>query len=262
MKKLGILSIVLTVLLIISATVNITLFIKDDDRAINTGGVIIADGSVQELLTVQGEGIIAASADVAYVQIGVENKDKDVSKAQKENANIATAVLKAIKGKGLEDEDISTTNYSIEPRYDYKGDNDILTPEAYVVANTFKLRIKDIDMIGEIIDAAIAAGANRAYNIYFDIQKPKKLRDEALTYAVKNARIKADLLAEAAGMEIVGIKNITDNTYGAQVYGGDANWNMSYAREEMAVQSVTPFSSGELNVRANVTIEYILQPKD
>lgn len=239
MKKLGILSIVLAVLLIISATVNITLFIKDDDKTMSTGGVIVADGMVQEnLLTVQGEGIIAASADVAYVQIGVENKDKDVSKAQSENANIATAVLKAIKGKDLKDEDISTTNYSIEPRYDYKGDNDILTPESYIVANIFKLRIKDIDTVGEIIDAAIAAGANRAYNIYFDIQKPKQLRDEALTYAVKNARIKADLLAEAAGMEIVGIKSITDNTYGAQVYGGDANWNMSYAREEMAVQSV------------------------
>ncbi len=224
----------------------------DNDAVVVTGNT---PAETVSTISVSGTCEISVPADVGYIQLGVETQNKDVKEAQDENAQAMENIIEAVKKLGLKDEDITTSNYSIYPHYDYSNGSRTEEPDYYVVSNTVKLRVKDLDILGDVIDIATDAGANRAYNIYFDAEDTVASQDDALKKAVEDALRKADIIAQSAGVEVIGIKAITDQTYYNTGYY-DYAVAKSYDMEEESYS--TPIMSGEVNVTANVHLEVLI----
>lgn len=163
-------------------------------------------------VTVRGQGEVKASPDSARINIGVITQAKSAKEAQSQNNRIAKAVIAAIKDQGIPKENIQTREYGVWPQHD----NNERSITGYRVNHTLSVRGVTMEKIGAVIDAAIAAGANRIYGISFEKEDRAISEREALMKAVADARERATALAEAAGKKVLRVVSI--NEAGAQPY--------------------------------------------
>ena len=202
-------------------------------------------------ITVTGSASVTLKADYARISVGVSSKAATVEQAANENNAAIFAVIDALKEAGVAEEDIATSNYSVYAEYDYASfGGQKLT--GYNVTNQLTVIIRDMDHIGATLDKATAAGANNIYNIEFLSTKADEAQDEATVYAVQDAMRRAKLLASAAGLNLGGIKSISDTvaSYGIVT--------RSYASKLDAVagNSILP---DDTSVSASVTIVFELK---
>lgn len=208
-------------------------------------------GDVEDsnIVSVQGNGEIKVAPDVAYIQIGVETRDKNAQKAQEENKAIMDKVTNEIK-KFLEDgTDIQTSQYSIYRSYDYNDEN---KDEYYVVNNSLSVTLKNIDNLGKVIDAASTAGSNKISNINFGVQDEQKYYNLALKNAMESAKVKAETIMTTFGKKPGIPKKVTETGS----YGGVLRSNVAFDEVMLKSNSVTPIEAGEITITANVTVEY------
>lgn len=202
-------------------------------------------------ITVTGSASVTLKADYARISVGVSSKAATVEQAANENNVAIYAVIEALKEAGVAEEDIATSNYSVYAEYDYASfGGQKLT--GYNVTNQLTVIIRDMEHIGATLDKATAAGANNIYNIEFLSTKADEAQDEATVYAVQDAMRRAKLLASAAGLNLGGIKSISDTvaSYGIVT--------RSYASKLDAVagNSILP---DDTSVSASVTIVFELK---
>lgn len=202
-------------------------------------------------ITVTGSASVTLKADYARISVGVSSKAATVEQAANENNAAIFAVIEALKEAGVAEEDIATSNYSVYAEYDYASfGGQKLT--GYNVTNQLTVIIRDMAHIGATLDKATAAGANNIYNIEFLSTKADEAQDEATVYAVQDAMRRAKLLASAAGLNLGGIKSISDTvaSYGIVT--------RSYASKLDAVagNSILP---DDTSVSASVTIVFELK---
>ncbi len=199
-------------------------------------------------ITVTGTGMVTLTPDVAYVYIGVQTQDASASTAMDDNNARAQAVIDAIKSLGVEDKDIQTTNFSIypEPVYD---DNYNQIGVTYVVDNTVYVTVRDLGILGELLDGAFRAGANQIYSISFDVADKTEAVSQARLAAVENARRQADELAAATGVTIGDVQTISyyDSTPSPVYYE---------ARAALDKVSSVPVEAGSMQITTTVTIVY------
>ncbi|AEE96374.1 SIMPL domain-containing protein [Mahella australiensis] len=210
----------------------------------------------KSILTAAGEGKVMAKPDRATINMGVQIDDKDAKTAQTQNAQKMDAVVKKLKALGISDEDIKTSQYNVFPQYDYSEDKSTL--RGYQVVNMVNVTIKDTAKLGDIIDQATQAGANRMDSIAFTISEPDKYYNEAIAKAIEQAKEKANVMANTAGVKIKATINVSETTAGYQpVYdmGG-----MEYAKDLATTAAApTPIASGQLEVKANVVVTFEIQ---
>jgi uncharacterized protein YggE len=210
--------------------------------------VAVADDAT---ITVTGSASVTLKADYARISVGVSSKAATVEQAANENNAAIYAVIDALKEAGVAEEDIATSNYSVYAEYDYASfGGQKLT--GYNVTNQLTVIIRDMEHIGATLDKATAAGANNIYNIEFLSTKADEAQDEATVYAVQDAMRRAKLLASAAGLNLGGIKSISDTvaSYGIVT--------RSYASklDAAAGNSILP---DDTSVSASVTIVFELK---
>lgn len=211
-------------------------------------------------ITVQGSGSVNVKPDVAYLNLGVSAVRRESQEAITENARIADAVIAAVRAQNIAEKDIQTSEYSIEPSYTQKRivKNGATTVESlfrgYNVRNVVRVTVRDLDGIGKIIDAAGRAGANAHFDLSFGLRKDEKARDEALRDAIGDAQRKANAVAITLGREIelVSLVEKDDVEEGRASYYGGAGFG--------GVARSTTIQSGELTIRATVTMRYALLP--
>ena len=210
---------------------------------------VVADGAT---ITVTGSASVTLKADYARVSVGVSTTAKTVDEATQQNNATIHAVIEALKNAGIAEEDIVTNSYSVHAQYDYSSFSSEQKLTGYNVTNQLTVIIRDMEHIGATLDKATAAGANNIYNIQFLSTKADEAQDEATVYAVQDAMRRAKLLAGAAGLELGGIKSISDATpsYGIVT--------RSYASKLDAVagNSILP---DDASVSASVTIVFELK---
>jgi hypothetical protein len=203
-------------------------------------------------LTVTANGTVKVAPDVAYTTIGVVTQKKKMQDAQTANKELMNAVIAALKGSGLTDEDIRTINYSVYPVYDYS--DGVSKINMFEVNNTVELTMRDIDKVGEYLDVAATAGANTSYSVRFDILDREPFYNQALTAAMESARAKADTMAAAGGCVIVKPVEVTEGY----------TYNTVYREYEMAAadkmdEGVTYVSAGQLDITATVSVIYEIE---
>ena len=198
-------------------------------------------------ITVTGTGIVTLPADQLSVRFLVRTSEWNVNLARNKNAEITTKVIDKIKELGLASEDITTVDYRISQ------DNSNSYPGKYTVVNYIQVLIRDISKAGDIIDNAVANGANGLTSFsYSATENPNAIR-EARTLAVQNAQDAATLIAGASGCKVLEVLDISEG------YNPSSYNRATGTAKLMAVNSYsTPIEAGNVEVSSTVTITYSL----
>jgi len=207
-------------------------------------------------ITVNGTGEVRVSADTAIISLGVNARDKDVLKAQQRVNETIAAIRTALIEQGVKEENINTDFINIYPLYDYSNDQEQLA--AYNASSTLAIKVTDMESVGSLIDVCFAAGANTLNGISFSASDTEEAKTEAMKKAVTDAKKKAEILAEASGLKIIGIEIISEGG----VYSYQNNVGNVYAKgvddivEETEADAGTVVQSAKLIVSASVSITF------
>ncbi len=213
----------------------------------NTSAIATEDKK-HHIVTVQGEGTVKVSPDIAYISIGVETNHKDSKIAQKENSGRMNAVMSELKRLGLKDDDIKTMNYSISPDYRWENDKNVLN--GYRVSNIAQVTIRNIEDCGKILDAVAQKDANCVYGVQFSVSDTEKAYKDALLVALKNAKEKAEFMTGYFGFEHIYPISIVENSIGGYHL---QKYNSVSAMDTVAS---TPINPGQMEISASITVEF------
>ncbi len=204
-------------------------------------------------ISVSGSGQAVLTPDIAYITIGVRTENANASEAVAANSTATDKVIQALKAQGIDAKDIRTTNFSIYPQQQYDN-NGKLVSTTFVVENQVYVTIRDLDKIGQILDAAVKAGANTIYGITFDVQDKSAALAEARKDAVDNANAAAEELAAAAGVKIVEVQSITSSSSSPSPLP-------MFARVATAAEAApsVPISTGQLTFTVDVQMVYTIE---
>jgi uncharacterized protein YggE len=212
---------------------------------------IILPNGYQDQIRVAGTATITSAPDIATAEIGVQTFAEELDAAVVENNEKADAIIAALRQQGVAEKDIQTSRFSIYPQRDYKNDRpDVII--GYQVDNMVSATLRDLPAIGEVLQSAIDAGANNIHGINFTLDDPTALRDEARAEAIKDARRRADIMAEAAGIEVGKVVSITETSYPGPII----------AREEYdaaVAKSNVPIEPGELELTIQVEVVFAIE---
>ncbi|MBI2330897.1 MAG: SIMPL domain-containing protein [Chloroflexi bacterium] len=204
-------------------------------------------------LNVSGLGVVYLTPDIVYINIGVNTQRENAAEAVDFNKGQTSAVIQAIKDFGVDAKDIRTTNFSIwsNPQYDEFGQ---ITGTNYSVDNTVNVTVRDLDKLGDLLDAAIQAGANNIYSIQFDVEDKTEATKESRTQAVEDAKVEAQELADTAGVSLLQIESINYYESSPPPYfegkGGGGGG---------AAESAVPIQPGQLAISVTVNITYSIK---
>ena len=207
-------------------------------------------GKKMSRLIVSGQGEARVAPDLAEIQLGVTSQAESAAEAMQQNSEQQGAVIDALKNAGIEAANIQTSGLRLNPRMEYP-ENGAPTINGYEASNMVTIRVTDVSMLGEVLDSIVAAGANQIQGINFQRDDAEETADDALRAAVEDARRKADIMAEAAGMRLGPVISLRDTP----IANGPAPMMM---RAEAARGAATPIEAGELSLSAQVQVEYAL----
>ena len=211
-----------------------------------------APGPGPAVISVSGQGRADVAPDMAVVNIGIVTTGKTAQLAQAENAKVASDVTAALGQLGIFSKDIQT-HYTMSPVYE-KGD--YRKAVGYRANNTVTVTVNDVAKAGQVIDAALSSGATDVNGLSFGLKDAKSVRNTALQMAVQDARSKADAIAAALGVKIVGIQNVKEDG------GNFARYEVANARLaklDGAAMADTPVNAGTVEVNAEVHIDFQIQ---
>ncbi len=208
-----------------------------------------------QTLTVTGIGVVETAPDTAAVRLGVEVLRKTAQEAQTDNAGIMQKVISAMEKLNISKDRIATSNFNIWPELKYES-NQAAKLVGYRCSDQITITLDDVKLVSKVIDSGITAGATSISGIQFSKKDDLEAKKTALEKAVKEAQAKAQALAAAAGRKIKSIKNIVESNAVLIVPENDL------AIRSMATNSgvtATPISSGMVEIRGGVTINYIIE---
>ena len=215
-----------------------------------------ATNSDVRTISTSATGEVYATPDRANIYLGVQTQNADVVVAQQENAQIMNRVVDSIMATGVPKENIKTSGYSVYPVYDQSSNLFGQKVKYYQVTNTVQVTLTDVEKTGEVIDAAIASGANQVQNIAFSLspEKEQSLRAEVLSEAVNRTRADADAVAAALEVTIIGVQDATVGGY----YPPVMYKSVSAGAADMTSPVPTPVEPGQVTVSATVSVDYLI----
>jgi uncharacterized protein len=223
-------------------------------------GPVVAAGNT--LLTLSAEGRSNRKPDLAQFSAGVTSMGKNAGAALAANAADMNQVIAALKRAGIADRDIQTSNLSLNPVYQPQRQlpNGMMEPQqpkiiGYQVNNQVNVRQRNLAEFGRVIDTLVAAGANQVNGPNFQMDDPDAALDEARIEAMKKARARATLFAQAAGLRVVRILTISESG------GYMPQPQVMYARAMKAdMAESSPVAAGEVSLQSSVSVLFELAP--
>ncbi len=208
----------------------------------------------EHTISVSGTGRVTLSPDVADISVGVQVTATKVKDARAQAATKMTAVIAALKAAGIADKDIQTSNVSLSPVYDYGANANPPRVTGYQVANTVTATVRDLDKVSDALDGAMAAGATSIGGINFRVDNQTAPAAQARDLAMKDAKVKADALAKAAGVSITGVASISEQvTTPPQPIRYDLA-----AGSAAAPEKATPVQTGTNEIDIVVSVVYLI----
>jgi uncharacterized protein len=210
----------------------------------------------RSIINVSATGETAIAPDLAYLSLAVMRESPTAREALTANNAAMGEVLAAMKAFGLEDRDLQTSNFSINPVYVYPNPDQPQTPPkitGYQVSNGLTVRVRDLAKLGEILDQAVTLGVNSGGGVTFGNDKPEEAIKSARIEAMKEAVDKAKTLVEAAGAKLGKIISVNENFNQPQPMA------MMAARMEMAdapAPKSVPMAAGESSYSVNVNVAF------
>lgn len=209
--------------------------------------------SLPRTITVVGEGKVKVEPDIARVTIGVDVMRPTVKEASAANKELIDAVLAALKEAGVASEDMQTSGFSVyAERFGPSGP----LPEDevnYRVTNNVSLVVRDLTKVGDVLDAAIEAGANNIYGVEFALDDPNTVESEARAKAIDDAKAKAAELAELNDVELGQVISVSEVIGNMGFFGGSFSQTAALAMGGGGGPSIQP---GQLSLVMQLQVVY------
>jgi len=208
-------------------------------------------------IVVTGEGETAVAPDMAILTLTVMRDAETAREALDENNTAMAAVVAAMREAGIEGRDLQTSGLQINPRYVYpqSPQDEQQQPRivAYEVSNTLTVRVRDIASVGEVVDQSVTLGVNQGGGISFTNDDPAEATTEARKRAVQDATARARTLAEAAGVTLGSIIEISEQSFvqPPMPMGAPRAYRMEAAADAVPVEA----GENTYRVQVNVTFE-------
>lgn len=205
-------------------------------------------------LSVNGTGTVSVMPDIAHIFIGVHTEAEQAADAVANNNAQTQKVIDALKAAGVEDKDIRTSNFSIYPMQRFGPTGEQLG-SVYAVDNSVNVTVRNLENLGQTLDAAVQAGANSINSIQFDVADKSGALVQARELAMQAARAQAEELAASAGVALGDVQSVSYfESFPGPVYefagrGGGA------ADAALAV----PITPGQYQVTATISLSYFIR---
>jgi uncharacterized protein YggE len=201
-------------------------------------------------ITVIGEGSVSAAPDMAVVSTGVMTRSDTASEALSRNNSAMTRVMSVLKQHGIDQKDIQTSGFNVQPEFNYKNREQPPAITGYRVTNGLTVKVHDLSVLATVLDALVQAGSNQISGVQFTFKDASSLKDQARRNAYRNARARAELYAEEANVKLGTIQLITE---------GPISVPFPRRAQRMATAeavSQVPIALGENVIRVTVTVMF------
>lgn len=199
-------------------------------------------------IVMTGTANVSATPDEAVVTAGVLTKADSARAALSSNTKQMRQVFTALKDLNIEERDITTSSFNISPNWEHGPSGS--QQRGYQVSNQVTVRLRDVTFVGAALDTLVRAGANQAGGVQFIVKNRDELLDSARTEAVGKAKDRAALYAEAAGVKLGKIIEITEGGFGRVP-------QPAFAGRAVALEAA-PIAAGEQDLSVSVTITWAI----
>jgi uncharacterized protein YggE len=218
--------------------------------------------------SVSADGKEVGIPDVAQFSFSVITEGgKDISALQKDNSGKVNKAIEFVKTSLVEAKDITTLQYSLEPRYQYyncrapvEGGSKPCPPSeivGYTIQQSVLVKIRDFTKIGSVLSGVIQQGANSVSELRFKVDDPSSLQDKARAKAIEKAQKRATAVAEAGGFKVGRLLSIDEGGYNPPYYPVMADAKaMGGGGDIMPIANIEP---GSQEVSVSVTLRYEIQ---
>jgi uncharacterized protein YggE len=213
------------------------------------GGAASAAEDTARTITVAAEGRVEAAPDMAVISLGVVNEAATAGKAMSATSAAAARVLDRLAGFAIDPRDIQTSQLTLNPVWTSDADGGRSKITGFSATNALTVRVRDLDRLGEIMDAVIEDGANDFNGLSFAVAEPAPLIDAARARAVAEARSIAAQLAAGAGVGLGPVQSISEQG------GGMPRPQMM---EAFAARSAVPVAAGEVTLSVTVSMVFAI----
>ncbi|MDD3032440.1 MAG: SIMPL domain-containing protein [Candidatus Pacebacteria bacterium] len=215
----------------------------------------LSESKEQNTISVTGFAEISAKPDVAQITLTVISENIDLGIASNQNSERINAIVSFLEENGVESKDIKTSLYNISPRYEYVSDYSKRYLASYEVEQSLTVKIRNLDIVGDIIAGATERGSNDISSLQFIIDDDEALKEEVRGQAIANAKEKAEILGKDLGVSLTEIVNFYE-TSSSPIYS-DYNYTLGGAGIMESAKAISSsIQAGENNITSNVTIVY------
>jgi uncharacterized protein len=214
-------------------------------------------------ISVDGTGDVFAVPDTATFSYSVTATAKDVTTAQTTVNTSGNTIMDYLKSQGIDDKDIQTTDYSVNPHYDY-GQTTVCpngycppgrqTLTGYDVSETVTVKVRDTKKAGDILSGIGSKGATNLSGLSFTVDDETALQAQARTKAIDDAHTKADELAKELGVSLVRVVGFNENGGGPIYYAKSMAMDAGGATAAMA--PAPEIATGQNKITSNVSVTY------
>ena len=213
--------------------------------------VMAADSDkIERTVSVSATGSVGVEPDIAQISAGVVTEGDTAKDAIGRNSAVMGKLIEGLKAAGIGSKEIQTKTLNVEPRYTHPKDGRAAAINGYRVVNQVRLTVREVKRLGEVLDQAIALGANQINNITFDVSNMEVLKDEARKLAMENARRRGELYAKAAGGQLGTVLRISETVSGLHQPAFDGR---------MAMRTAVPIEAGTRELEVEVHVLYALR---
>lgn len=209
-------------------------------------------------VTVNGVGKVSARPDLAEINVGVSSQADTASAALTANNTAMSQLMTTLKQAGIDEKDILTSNFSVNPVYEERSYGSMPVPPrpakivGYRVDNSVHVRVRKLADLGKLLDTLVRAGSNTMHGISFSVAQPEPLLDKARELAVADAKHKAELYTKAAGYRVGRPLFITESSGYTPVMGRTMAMAAPMAAE-------VPIAAGQQEMQVSVQVVYVIE---
>ncbi len=210
--------------------------------------------NAQNGITVSGEGVVSLAPDMATIRLGVTERAETASDAMRQTSEKVRGILDQLDGIQVAGLDRQTSGLYLRPVYDNRprDDNGPVQVVGYEAGNTVSITVRDLSKLGALLDAVVAEGANDFNGLEFGLQDNAEALIAARKGAVADAMARASQLADAAGVNLGDVLQMSESSQGYRP--------MEMKASQMRSMDV-PIETGEVDIRAQVTMQFAISQK-
>ena len=218
-------------------------------------------------ITVSGAGEVFAVPDRATFSVTIREEGTEVADAQDKATEKANVIISYLKSSGVEEKDIKTINYNVNPKYEWEQRACVpgtycepgrQTLVGFEVWQTIQVKVQDPSDAGDLLSGVGSRGASEVSGLSFTIEDEDALKSEAREMAIKEAEEKAEMLAKQLGVSLVRVVGFYEDSYGyPEPYYGKGGVMMDAAMSVRAESAPSPeLPTGENKITSNVNVTY------